>query len=110
MSPLPATPRPTPRASRRGLVLASLAAAGALAAAVAIAGFPAAPAVDASVSAATSVVVADPSAGPGVVYDTVYLVSAAPPTAPDPAAAAPITVVGGEPEGDGGHEAEGGDN
>jgi hypothetical protein len=106
------TPRGSPRVSRLGLALATLAASGTFAAAVAIAGLPAAPVADASVSApATAQVVTDPATGERVIVDTVYIVT--PPPAADAApVAAPTDRHEGDDEHEGGedHESEGGDD
>jgi hypothetical protein len=113
MNPSP-TPRRTTRASRRGLALGALAAAGTFVAAVAVAGLPAAPIADASASAPTTTqVVTDPTAGARIVLDTVYIVTPAPVAVPA-AAPAERPTGGEEHEGDEGHEGgeehEGGDD
>ncbi len=105
------TPRRSPRASRLGLAVAALAAAGTFAAAIAVAGLPAASVANASGSAPTSTeVVTDPTTGERVVIDTVYIVT----PAPAPAAAAPQERRGDDEHENGeaheGHETEGGDD
>jgi len=108
---LPPTPRRSTRASRLGLAVAALAAAGTFAAAVAIAGFPAAPAANASASTPTSTeVTVDPTTGQRVVVETVYVVTPAAPPAVAPAGRHQGDEHEGDDEHKGDDEHEGGDD
>ncbi len=81
MEPTPGPRRPT-AASRLGLAVATLAAAGTFAAALLVAGLPTAPVTDAAAAAPTSAVTTDPSTGERVVVDTVYVLTPAPAAQP----------------------------
>lgn len=103
------TPRRSPRASRLGLAVASLAAAGTFAAAIAVAGLPAALVANAAGSAPPSTeVVTDPTTGERFVVDTVYVVTPAPAAAPAWQGDSDDEHENGEERE--GHEPEGGDD